>query len=295
MKTDTLIAFPEKVLGKSKFPGILTSKVRVNNEVCIAVPLKDLSKFCRLAGLKSTQVKKVKTDYNGIYLASVNGTVSKPKTKKDEIVIMRQNYMKLCGYGRKEEQIKILKKEVSKLSSDIEKYQKNLVESLRNLQENQLGLQRIQNTGDDSLVRFGDEFDQLVKHPDIKNIEIDGNRLLIYTKTINIEYYKSVYSIGKFKITIYTDGGNGCVRMHNLTHRGYDGYNHPYVNDDGQPCLGNIKEVIPHVVSEHKYAAAAAICIQFLKSYERSDGYKPYADITNWPKFKKGEKNEKKK
>jgi hypothetical protein len=82
--------------------------------------------------------------------------------------------------------------------------------------------------------------------------------------------------------------------MMNLT-RTPDGYHHPHIEAYGVPCLGNIQEVLPHMIAEHKYAAAVSVCIQYLKSYECSDQYRPYSEIFNWPVAKKkkgGKRNE---
>ncbi|MCJ7804865.1 hypothetical protein MUP35_04010 [Patescibacteria group bacterium] len=282
-KGEKMVAFPQEILGKRNLPGIKTSRIQVGNKACISVLRKDMGQLCHLIGLKSSQIKMVKTDYNGVYLADVD-EATKEGLIKDQVAVARQNYMNLCGFQRKNERIKALMEEISTISLDVENYQKNLVKSLRELEEKQLALQKIQNNDNEILKRFGDEFDQLIKHPYIEYLETVGNKLIVYTKPITITYEKVAYNIGKFNITIYTNGSNGCVKMYNLTHKLH--YNHPHVNETGDPCLGNIKEIIPHLIAEKKYAATVSICIQFLKSYTFDDVYRPHERISDWPRVK---------
>jgi hypothetical protein len=207
--------------------------------------------------------------------------------------------MELCGYNRKAERMRSLKQEIAKFRSGIEKCQEQLVGFIRRLEEKQQQLQAVAGTDEASLLRFGDEFEQLMKHPDIERLEIVGRKIVIYTGPILINYRNVDYDIGRFKVTIDTLGKEGAVRMINLTRTinvGFrTGIHHPHI-ERGVPCLGNIQEVLPHMIAEHRYAAAVSVCIQYLKSYENSAEYQPYGEITNWPiaKTRKGTKNEEK-
>lgn len=296
MKTGSVIAFPEKHFRGKNLEGLQTTRLRVNGEVCIGVPLSSLDEVCEMLGMSRQKVSQVRTDYQGIYLAKFSQNGRAKASKKDVKVnrddILRRKYMELCGYNRKFAQIKTLRSTVAKLQSDIEQCQKQLVTSLRKLEEKQQALLVVQGTDDSSLTHFGDEFNQLLKHPDIEKLEIAGNKIVVYTKPISILYCKVNYAIGRFKVTINADGSHGGVKMVNLTRVLDGGHHHPHIEYDGVPCLGNIKEVIPHMIAEHKYAAVVAVCIQYLKSYENSDAYHPYMDIENWPTKKGGKRNE---
>lgn len=295
MKTEVVIAFPEKHLQGKNLVGLQVTRLRVNHEICIGVPISHLKEICEILGMATNQISQVKTDFQGVYLAKFNqngkAKMNKENEGKEQHAILRRKYMELCGYNRKAAQLKALRSAVAKLQSNIEQCQKQLVASLRKLEEKQLGLQAVQGTDESSLSHFGDEFDQLLKHPDIEKFEITGNKIVAYTKPIAINYHKVNYDIGRFKITIHADGSNGGLTMVNQT-RVLEGHHHPHIDYDGKPCLGNIKEVIPHMIAEHKYAAVVAVCIQYLKSYENSDSYHPYCDIENWPRKKGSKRNE---
>ncbi len=290
MEAKTLIAFSEKSLNGASLAGIKTTRLSINGTVCKAIPMEDLGEVCGILGVTERQISKVKTNYRGVYLArfSNNGNVDvKRKSKKSPNDTLKRKYMELCGYNRKAERLRTLKHETSRLRSAVEKSQEQLVTLLRKMEEKQQQLTAVSGTDDAALARFGDEFNGLLKHPDIERIEVSGKNILVYTGPITIRYNRVDYEIGKFKITINTLGERGGVRMINRTNSASDGYgsrnHHPHVNHEGKPCLGNIQEVIPHMIAEHKYPAVIMVCIQYLKSYEKSSFYGPYSEISNWP------------
>ncbi len=211
-------------------------------------------------------------------------------TKKtiDFNATLKSRYINLCGGNRKSIRRDMIGSAIKKLQSDIEKCQHWLVISLRELEEKQMALQATQEKNP-STSHLEDEFDQLLKHPDINKLDIQNEKIIVYTNSISIAFKKSAYKIGKFEIEIYTDGSRGGVRMFNHTYPRH-GPQHPHVNEDGIPCLGNIKEVVPNLIAERKYSALIAICIQYLKSYENSGDNRPYELITGWPKKKGGKK-----
>ena len=286
MKTGSMIAFPERSLQGKNLSGLQTTRLRVGDVLCIGVPMENLTEICSILGVSEDQISKGVTSYRGIFLASFNKGGHTDTRRRfaatNEHERLKRRYMELCGYNRKAVRIRTLKQETTKLNSGVAKCQEQLVTFLRRLEEKQRQLQAVQGTDEGSLDRYADEFEQLTKHPDIERLEISGRKIVIYTGQIFIEYRQVTYKIGKFKIAIDTLGKEGAVRMINLTGK-HEGANHPHIDQGGVPCLGNIKEVIPHMIAQHQYAAAASVCIQYLKSYEYSESYKPYYEIENWP------------
>ena len=284
MKKNQFIAFSEKELNECDLSGIKTIRLRIDGKIYIGVPLTDLNRVCEEIGVQTSEIKKTKTDYNGICLASISPADRIGVSKMTQnLAILKRKYMQLCGAKRKTSQIKTLKGEIKKLSTEIEGCQQQLVVSLRDLEEKQQDLQALQGTDETGLTRFAEEFDKLLEHPDIERLEINNKQIVVFTKPILIAYNKADYNIGRFKITIHTDGSRGGVRMINLT-RTIDGYHHPHIQEHGVPCLGNIQEVIPHMIAEHKYPAMISICIQYLKSYDNSA---PHILLNEWPELVK--------
>lgn len=199
----------------------------------------------------------------------------------------RDCYISMCIGSGYQDRIKKTEGEIKQLSSDVERLQYELVAALRAVEEKQTYLGKLRSNEDGSGPgRFGKEFDALFEHPDIQNVKVFGNKIEVYTKPISLEithqgFSKRTCTFGSFRIVIYCDGFRGGVRMFNVT-RTVNGNHHPHINSEGEPCLGNIKEVIPHLIAERQYAALISVCIQFLKTYTREQGFKPFGDIELW-------------
>lgn len=200
--------------------------------------------------------------------------------------VTREKYVALCGRQRFAEAERELHREIVAINRDIENYQHSLVEALRDLEAKREELAHI-NSSSTKRGRFAAEFDQLLTHPDIDRLEVRGKRIVVHTKPIQIEHGRSVYDIGRFEITISTDGSDHGVKMVNKTRRLDGAIDHPHVRC-GFPCLGNIQETVPHLIAEYQYAALISLCIQYLKSYEDSGGHRPYRQITDWPLVRGG-------
>ncbi len=205
--------------------------------------------------------------------------VMPPVTPEDNNAI-KKKYMGLCGYKRKATMVQSIRLKTEELKSAIQRSQQELVTSIRALEDKESEL-RILETSDDTSTAYGEEFDKLTEHPDIEKIDIVNNNILVYTKLIVIHHGGRNYNIGKYKVEIDTSGLNGGVRMFNLT-RTAGGFHHPHVAQEGTPCLGNIKGVIPQLIAERKYSALIAICIQYLKSYNDAHDGRPYLQISDW-------------
>lgn len=280
-----IIAFPEEGLQSERLAGLRTTRLCISGHMYLGVQTKDLKKTCTALGVRLDGRPKKSTEYEGVYLAQVSqdgGANNKGESKMSKKDALKRTYMELCGYDRKATLVESLKQVTTGLQLSIEKCQENLVALLREMEETQQQLQVAEGVDEASLARFGDEYEGLLKHPDIEKLEIVEKKILVYTKKVVIRHDAVNYNIGKFTIEIDTLGKSGAVRMMNQT-RKIDGYSHPHINEEGIPCLGNIKEVIPHMIAGHKYAAVVSVCIQYLKSYEHSGDYRPFKSISNWP------------
>ncbi len=295
MQTAKLIAFPQSVLEDIDLGTIVTTRLKINGQICAAVKPEDLVSFCKKIGYTKSGLKYLKTDFEGILFARL-GRVKKATQSRDDLSVLRRKYFALCGSERHAKNIQQLQQDIAFLSRNVESYQNGLVGSLRELNEKQVQLSHLQAQADLVPQKYADEFEQLMKHPDIKELKIVGDTVHVLTQLICISYGSSVYEIGCFQITIDTASNPRYgIRMRNLTRRVAE-FHHPHVNGEGVPCLGNIQEVIPHLIAEHRYAALISVCIQYLKSYENSDAYVPYreAQISRWPKCKTAQTGPKK-
>lgn len=301
---DQWVAFPEDLvtydeLKSKKIPFVPQINVFETAERCTAIPGSDLSSLCNILGIIKENIILHPTNISGMSFAEMPEMPHRKKPspkaspRKSNAATLRQRYMELCGEEGKAKLVAQLEKEVGRLEGDIAQQQQSLVYIIRLAKRKQDELERLKNDTDKFSARFGDEFDQLMKHPDVKGLDINGVKLSIYTRTIQIEHAGKVYDIGEFEIDVYTDGSNGCINFKNLTRLVDDGrWSHPHINYDGRPCLGNIQDTVPQLIAERKFSALASVLIEYLKSYESTDEYRPYRTIDYWPEAKKEKKGE---
>lgn len=146
-------------------------------------------------------------------------------------------------------------------------------------------------------VSYGEELDKLLTIPGVLGVVIKENTLQIFTNMVKIVENGVTYLIGKFRIEIAMHGREKPLRFYNLTNKGrgpgytqpsgFDGHSeynrhHPHVQEEGYPCLGNIKEAIPEYIRAKQFTVVAILALQFLRTVNVED--KAGKGIYFWPK-----------
>lgn len=203
------------------------------------------------------------------------------ETSEEKLSILKKKYVGLCCQPRLHA-IKDMQDQIAGDEESIHKYQRVIVEKVREVEFKKVALEALKVPQDMRTKEI--EFDHLITHPDIDNIAVDGEHIVVFTNQIDIEHKGVIYDIGKFIINLSTTGGNKyMVRFKNTVRNIGDGRPHPHVDVDGLPCLGNIKECLPQMIGSHQYTAAISVAIQYLKSYTDNEHGKPYCYIARWP------------
>jgi hypothetical protein len=193
----------------------------------------------------------------------------------------REAYVKECS-KRFEKTVAGTRQKIESGHKEIARLQQELIKKIREVHGAERKMEQLETTRVGQEESYGREFDLLLQVPGVEDVQTADGVIKIFTEHIFIEigegaYMGEVYDIGKFRMEIYTSGSNGGIRFLNLTRRGKGGgtgsYNihHPHVNSGGEPCLGNIKEMIPNLLGEYEYSAIAQIGLQFLKSVNPND------------------------
>jgi hypothetical protein len=176
-----------------------------------------------------------------------------------------QNYVRLFGG----EQLSRLEDRLTNLRRDLERAQNTLELSIADLQRANNEIQISQDNADQSPV---DEFNRLLEHPNIERIEVTRDSINVFTDTIVIDHQDHRYVIGRFRIELRFQAYYApTVAMINLDGRRGD-YEHPHVHAGGSPCLGSISVALPEILKKKKYPAAIALCIQYLKTINTTEG-----------------------
>jgi hypothetical protein len=141
---------------------------------------------------------------------------------------------------------------------------------LRNCQERFRMLKKAEQS-EEALVR---EFDGLLGIPEVRDVEILGDRLCVFTDTVDTVVAGKRYRLGRFRVDIRF---NGDVTIKNLT-RPHGYYDHPHVWN-AKPCLGNIGQSVMKLVTEFQWVAAAQLLLEYLKTVNPKEWYTP---IHHW-------------
>jgi hypothetical protein len=124
---------------------------------------------------------------------------------------------------------------------------------------------------EDLLVR---EIEALLEIPEVREVDVLGDRLRVFTDTVDTMVAGKRYRLGRFRLDIRF---NGEVAIKNLT-RAYGYYDHPHVWN-AKPCLGNIRQSIVRLVGEFQWVATAQLLLEYLKTVNPNGWYTP---IDHW-------------
>jgi hypothetical protein len=193
---------------------------------------------------------------------------------------LKKKYVALCCQPRVHA-IRMTEDYIQNLESRAHEYQNLLIETIRAIEFKKEELKGLKTIPDMKSKEI--ELKNLLTHPDIENIVIEDNRITVYTSNIEIEHDNCVYSMGKFIIYLSSGSTRGNIIKYQGT-SSHHGHPHPHINDDGQPCLGNIQECLPAMIAAYQYVAAVSVAIQYLKSYTQDGDGRPFTSIENWPR-----------
>ena len=173
-----------------------------------------------------------------------------------------------------------LDKQIVEDGEKVQRLQNELINTIRRVEDNKWKRERLASIDikkPELATEYEQEFAALSQISGVEKIVMFDDFMIVYVEHIYItpeEHPDKTIDIGKFKMVIYLDGDDECIKFFNLTRRGTgDNYNiiHPHVADDGSPCLGNISEMLPELLAEYEYSAAIQLGIQYLRSVNLDD------------------------
>lgn len=196
--------------------------------------------------------------------------------KKEELARIareksKEQYVIECN-RRFEKTVSGTRQKIESGQAEIQLLQKLLVKKIRETSGAKKKLEQLESRKDDEIERYGNEFEQLMNLEGYENFEthdgvIKGFTEWIYITPEECNPKNKTFSIGKFRIEVYTSGANGGIRFFNISSKGTgNSYNqhHPHVSSDGSACLGNIEEMVSELIGEYEYAALFQLAYQYL-------------------------------
>lgn len=169
----------------------------------------------------------------------------------------------------------------------------SLVEVRRNLRNMLIQAQKNENNyyrPDLGADQLGEEFDQLVKSPKVKDVTVTGGTLAVCTKTLYCTDPRNgnIHEIGAFKIRFDLSKCN--VNWENLTRRidgGVLSMHGPHIDSSGRGCLGNTTDVFPELIRKRELVSAVELAIAFVETVAPDDPWGK--QIGNWPRVSRGD------
>lgn len=164
----------------------------------------------------------------------------------------------------------------------VETYQIEMMSYMRKLVQSRLRLQQLEATKGNLETRVNRELKSIKKIKGVKKLTTRMNTLRVMTETIYIETPVAKYEIGEFALEY---GQDGTLKIINQTRRvDYASrterpLDHPHVRQ-GDPCWGNMSEIMQYVLSG-EIAMATAMIMEYLKNYTQGDAWAP---LDQWPK-----------
>lgn len=199
--------------------------------------------------------------------------------------------------GLFDEEEEVLAVEIAKHERATRKLQQELVAAVRALDALENRRADMRRSHGERQEHLRQECLSLARREYIRSLHVAENTITVITDHVLIENSEApngipvLYDIGAFRIDLFTDGRDGCVKIQNLKRLGpsplstSSSFHHPHVTDRGAPCLGTIKHSLPRLIARQEYAAACDLLINFLRSVNPVDTYG--RDITRWPHFSK--------
>lgn len=196
----------------------------------------------------------------------------------------REAYVAACA-ARLEKAERSTREAITAGKTQINGLQNELLRRIREVRGLERKLPQLQAAQETDLEKYGREFDKLLAVPKVREVEVEGSVVKVFTETLCCIDPRSGlrHEIGRFRIEIHTDRPE--VRWQNLTRRveAYQGgsMHAPHVFFDGSACLGNAQEIFPDLIANYEFAAAALVAIQFVESVNVGDPAGAY--INRWP------------
>jgi hypothetical protein len=152
-----------------------------------------------------------------------------------------------------ERQLKLLGNSISLVQGTLAKSRKSVIDL-----EKVIG-----KLTDEQKNKYQQEFDRVLKLPEVQTARIDGRWLEIYTDVIYIKRFQVKFKIGIFKIRMRLDGTD--IWVYNLCTTNPSGADHPYGSGGGF-CWGGLQYAITTAMQNKEFAVATVHVLQALQS-----------------------------
>lgn len=197
----------------------------------------------------------------------------------------REAYIQYAA-GSLKTRVESLRRNVDTERQKLETAQKQLTEAVRRVKEQEDALELLITSRSKQEQELGDEYDRLLSARCIKDVQVTKEKITVVTDVLYCVDPRTNkrHKIGAFRIELFLNGGEDCVRWFNQTQKVYNGHsnmNAPHVDGNGKGCLGSIKYDLPKLMAKMDFSSAIMLAITFIESVNTDDAWGKTID--RWP------------
>lgn len=164
---------------------------------------------------------------------------------------------------------------------DVTRARTELRDGIKTTRLAELNLFRLQAAPSEEI---GREYDELLKLANVVDVRVSNDTIVVVTKTLYCVHPKTrqKHEIGAFEIHISTRAAT--IKWYNQTRKvlgGRGSMNAPHVDENGNACFGNTKELFPMLINKREFASAVELAIAFVESVNLDDTWGKY--LGQWP------------
>jgi hypothetical protein len=180
-----------------------------------------------------------------------------------------------------------LEQERRSLTQAARETEKTLRNILRNIRDVERQLQGFDGVEEEARQTALEEFERILNMPKVVDVAVvdrgDTPNLRVETKELLVEDPRTstMHVVGRMRFFLpLTESGSSNLYFENLD-RTVLSRPAPHVFRGGNPCQGNMGEMLPELFVHAEYAAITSIVIQYLESVNVNDSYG--RDVDQWP------------
>jgi len=196
------------------------------------------------------------------------------KIKEQGINRSKQEFLQICN-TRLNRQIEDARDNIGVNERQLIDYERAVTTQIQNLRDRRDILNRIETRIGQEDSHWSSEWEKLNRHPRIKNINLNNERVEIETDTVIMTHPDNgkAVKLGRFRVSI--DNNNGIIDLENLDNP-RRGRAHPHVPGIN-PCWGSLSSTVSQLQAEGEYIALMETVFQYLESYNPEDDYGTYS------------------
>ena len=167
---------------------------------------------------------------------------------------------------------------------ETEKTLRNIFRNIRDVERQLQGFDGVEEEARQTAI---EEFERILNMPKVTDVVVVNRRdtpdLRVETKELLVEDPRTekMHVVGRMRFFLpLTENGNSGLHFENLD-RTVLRRPAPHVFRRGNPCQGNMAEMLPELFVHAEYAAIVSIVIQYLESVNVNDSYG--REVDQWP------------